>query len=81
MPGSSFYKQGRGLPNTPLQVLTLFALEKANKLNRTAQEGGGQLPALAGNGLHRTAQPGISRFLSFFGKRIWHGGGFNPPVL
>lgn len=40
MPGSSFCKQGGDLPNTP-QVSTLFALAKANKLNRAEQEGGG----------------------------------------
>lgn len=73
VPGSSFYKQWRGFakrfPPIP-QVSTLFALEEANKLNQTAQEGGGQLPAPAGNGLLCTAQPGISRFLSFFRKQI-----------
>lgn len=79
---AAFISKGGDLSNTP-QVSTLFDLGKANKLNQTAQEGGGRLRAPAGSTL--TPRRAAREFsLPLF---LWsvcypsHSRGFHHPVL
>lgn len=53
-------------PAPPSFNTVCFGEGKQTKLDQAGRRW--ELPSLACNGLHRSAWPGISRFLSFFGK-------------